>query len=103
MLCCLELHISILQDSAFTHAGLAAAVTTWRYCVGTLAMQATMIRQKTAEQATSMKLSAIARVKACCLTCRARTVAAFSAAAARPTECGVSPAVSSERRCLVAA
>ena len=43
---------------------------TCRYWVATGAMHATTIKQQTTAQATSLKLSVIASVKACCLTCR---------------------------------
>lgn len=46
-------------------------------------MQAITIKQQTPDQATNMKLSAIARVKACCLTCRPRISPALPVAVIR--------------------
>src|ERR1700730_13628716 len=50
--------------------------TTWRYCVGTLDIRATITRQIAQQIASAMKLSEIASVNACCLICMANASAA---------------------------
>ena len=54
--------------------------------LGTGAMQAMTIRQQTTEKATSRKLSVMARVNACCLTCRPRISAALPVASGKPED-----------------
>jgi hypothetical protein len=58
-----------------------------RYCVGTLDRNATTIRHNTQHIAISMKLSDIASVNACCLTC-SPTIPAARPVAVSPGEFG---------------
>ena len=66
-------------------------------------MHATTIRQQTTAQAMSVKLSVMARVNACCRTCRPRISAALPVALSGPADLDVMAALMPSRRCLVAA
>src|SRR5580692_7323318 len=74
-------------DGSFADFDQELGVVICRYCVGTLDRNATTIRHNTQLVAMSMKLSDIANVNACCLTCSPSSSAARLAAAS-PGELG---------------